>query len=145
MKDVSRKALRMHSNEHILAISDFSTNKSDVYLFVDLTFKGVEIKLAVLGWQLRGRHPVNDGFGALAISNQVCHSYQRHFVTAGETAEFRHSCHCAVRIHNFTDRSGGTQTGQARQVHSCFSLTSSRQHTGSASTQWKDVAGTTQI
>jgi hypothetical protein len=124
----------MHPNEHILAISDVSTYKSEVCLFVDLIFKGVQVKLAVLGWQLRGRHPVDDNFGALAIGNQVRHSNQRHFVTAGEAMELRHARHCAVRIHDFTDHSGGTQTGQARQVHSRLGLPGSCQHALTART-----------
>jgi len=40
----------MHSNEHILAVSDISTHKSNVHLFVDLIFERVQTKLTVLGW-----------------------------------------------------------------------------------------------
>src|SRR5277367_915707 len=145
MKDVSSKALRMHPNKHILAISDVSTYKSDVYVFIDLIFKGVQIKLAVLGWQLRGCHLTNDRFGAHAIGNQICNSYQRYAVASCEATEFRYSRHCAILIHDFTDDSGRTQTGHARQVHSGLSLPSSCQDSGSAGTQWKDVARTTQV
>src|SRR5271170_601811 len=145
MKDVSSKTLRMHPNEHILAVSDVSTYKSDVYLFVDLIFESMQIKVAVLGRQLRRCHLTDDRFGAHAIGNQICHSYQRDAVAACEETEFRHSRHCAILIHYFTDYSGRTQTGHTCQVHSCLSLPSSCQHSGSAGTQWKDVAGTTQI
>src|SRR5271169_5850103 len=135
----------MHPNEHILAVSDVSTYESDVYLFVDLIFEGMQIKVAVFSRKLRGRHPTDDRFGAHPIGDHIRNSYQRDAVAACEATEFRHSRHCAILVHDFTDYSGGTQTGHARQVHSCLSLPGSCKHSGSAGTQWKDVAGTTQI
>src|ERR1700733_9754002 len=145
MKDVPGKALRMHPNQYILAITNLSTYKSDMLLFVDWVFERVHTKLTVLGWQLCKGDFTDDRFGAHPMGNQIRHSNQRDFVAAREATEFRHARHCAIRIHDFTDYAGRTQTGHARQIHSGLCLPSSRQHSGSAGTQWKDVAGTTQI
>ena len=62
-----------------------------------------------------------------------------------EFLELGHPRHGAVRVHDFADDAGGSQPGQARQVHGCFGLAGAHQHSAFAGPQRKHVPGTSQV
>src|SRR5260370_4839640 len=59
--------------------------------------------------------------------------------------ELRHAGHGAVFAHDFADDAGGSQAGDAREVHGCFRLTGANEHAALASAQRKNVAGAREV
>src|SRR5258705_3174816 len=145
VKDVAGQALRMHPDEHVLALADVAAHQRDVGHVVDGVLVGEDLEVAVLGWQLRVRGTLDETLGPHPVLDQIGDRDHRHRVLAGELRQLRHTGHRAVLVHDFADDACRIQAGHPREVDGRLRLTGADHHAAVARAKRRHVAGTGEV
>ena len=80
-----------------------------------------------------------------AVADEVRDREHLQVVFPAELDELRHSGHGAVFAHDFADDAGGSQPGDAREIHGSFGLAGADEDAAIARAQRKNMAGTREI
>ena len=145
VEHVAGQALRVHADEHVLAVADLAAHQRDVRLAVELVLVGEDAERAVLGRQRRVRGALHQPLGAHPVLNQVRDRDHQQPVLLGELRQLRHARHRAVLVHDFADDAGRIEPGDARQIDGRFGLPGAHQHAAVARAQRQHVTRPRQV
>ena len=144
-ENISGEAVRMDAHQRRLGAFQVAAHEGNVLIMVHVAGVGDHAEIAeARGQNCFGNAP-DVAFVLHAVADQVRDREHLQVVFLAKFDELRHAGHGAVITHDFADDAGGSEAGDAREVHGRFRLAGANEHAAIARAQRKNVAGAREI